>query len=259
MVNYSFTLEEIQYFVLILVRVSMFVAVAPLLGQTNVPTRIKAGFALFFTIVLYNVVPSTEIDYAGMFGYSVLVVKEGITGLLIGFAANLCNSIVLFAGHMIDTEIGLAMATEYDPSTRMTVTISGMLYNYFVLLLLLVSDLIGYLIAAFSESYTLIPIGAASFEWDNLLTALIRYMTDLMSIGFRIMLPVFAVVMVMNCILGIMAKVSPQMNMFSVGIQIKLLAGLATMFLTIFLLPYIASYINTEIKQMIVMFIKSMY
>ena len=40
-------------------------------------------------------------------------------------------------------------------------------------------------------------------------------------IGFRIFLPVFACMMIMNCILGIMAKVAPQMNMFSVGIQLK--------------------------------------
>ena len=65
--------------------------------------------------------------------------------------------------------------------------------------------------------------------------------------------------MILNCVLGIMAKVAPQMNMFSVGIQLKILAGLIVMFLTIFLLPSIANFIFREIKTMVVMVIEGMY
>ena len=84
-------------------------------------------------------------------------------------------------------------------------------------------------------------------------------MGDLFVIGFRIFLPFFACIMILNCVLGIMAKVAPQMNMFSVGIQLKILAGLIVMFLTIFLLPSIANFIFREIKTMVVMVIEGMY
>ena len=59
--------------------------------------------------------------------------KEGITGLLIGLAANVCNSIILFAGNIIDMDIGLSMATEFDPINNAQVTLTGNLYNYFIL------------------------------------------------------------------------------------------------------------------------------
>ena len=85
------------------------------------------------------------------------------------------------------------------------------------------------------------------------------YMVDLFVIAFRIFLPVFAVIMIMNCVLGIMAKVAPQMNMFSIGIQLKILVGFLVLFLMVFLFPSVAGMVFDEIKKMVVLFIEGMY
>lgn len=55
--------------------------------------------------------------------------------------------------------------------------------------------------------------------------------------------------MILNCILGIMAKVSPQMNMFAVGMQMKIMVGFVVLFLTVSLLPSVANFIFTEMKN----------
>ena len=65
--------------------------------------------------------------------------------------------------------------------------------------------------------------------------------------------------MVLNCVLGIMAKVAPQMNMFSVGMQLKVLVGFVVIFLTIFLLPDVANMILKEIKTMVKLIAEGMY
>ena len=88
---------------------------------------------------------------------------------------------------------------------------------------------------------------------------MVRFITDMLVIGFRITLPVFACCMIMNCILGIMAKVAPQMNMFSVGIQLKIFAGFAVLIVTVFLLPRAATLIGDEIKTMLRVMVKGMY
>ena len=64
MVNYVFTLENFEYFLLILVRVTCFVYVAPLLGQQGIPNQIKI------------VVDRPELTYASVVGYAVVVIKE---------------------------------------------------------------------------------------------------------------------------------------------------------------------------------------
>ena len=86
-----------------------------------------------------------------------------------------------------------------------------------------------------------------------------KYITDSFVIGFRIFLPFFAVIMILNCILGIMAKVAPQMNMFSIGMELKIITGLVVMFLTVYLLPDISNFIFNETKKMLVTFIENMY
>ncbi len=237
----------------------MFVVVAPFFNTNNTPVRIKIGFSAIVSLLLYFVLPFEDLNYETVVGYAFLVVKEAITGLILGFATNCANSIILLAGNMIDTDTGFSMAQEYDPTLRTEASITGLLYNYFIMILLVVSDMHRYIFKSFCDAYELIPIGKTIFKWDSLSLSVITYMGDIFIIAFRIVLPVFACIMILNAVLGIMVKVAPQINMFSVGAQMKILLGFAVMFLTIFLLPEIANYIFTEMKTMMVSFIKGLY
>lgn len=259
MINYAFSMFEFEYFLLILARTASFVFVAPFFGMNNVPNRIKIAFAFFFSVLIYGVtMPHSNMVYDTVLGYAVIVAREVFAGLLIGLSVNICTYIVTFAGRLIDMEIGLAMASEYDPLTSESVSISGMFYQYTVLLLLIASNLHQYLIKAYVESYSLIPVNGAIFHSDNLLAAMIKFMGDYINIGFRICLPIFCVLLITNVILGIMAKVAPQMNMFAVGMQIKLLIGLGVMFLTVGMLPYVSDFVFKEMKTMMVTFVEAM-
>lgn len=259
MFEYSFSLADVEILLLIIVRISCFVFVAPFFGTANSPARVKIGLSVFVSLLIYGLVDKTGIAYTGIFGYSIIVIREGITGLLIGLAANICNSIILFAGNIIDMDIGLAMATEFDPTNNTQVTITGNLYQYFILLLLIATDMHHVILRAAVDSFSLIPINGQKFNWDHLLASMTTYMGDMFVIAFRIILPVFACIMILNCILGIMAKVSPQMNMFSVGMQMKIMVGFMVLFITITLLPGVADFIFKEMKTMIVSFVKGMY
>ena len=242
MINYSFSIANFEYFLLILVRIASFVYIAPFFGDNAVPARVKTGLSAFVALFMYNIIERPQLSYVSAVGFAVLVVKEGITGLLIGFAANICNSIVIFAGNLIDMDIGLSMATEFNPSMNSETTVTGNFYYYVVLVLLLVSDMHTYLIRAVCDSFSVVPLGGAQFQFDNMLSTMTKYMGDMFVIGFRIFLPV-----------------APQMNMFSVGIQLKIIAGFIVLFLIVYLIPNIANFIITEIKTMVVSIIDGMY
>ncbi len=259
MIEYTFSLVDFEYMLLILVRIASFVFIAPFFGQSGVPNQAKIGISFFTSVILLGVVPRPELDYVGVIGYGVVVLKEGITGLLIGFAANICNSIVLFAGNIIDMDIGLSMATQFNSELSAQTTVTGNLYYYLVFATLIATDMHMYIFQAVCDSFYVVPINGAVFEWDSLLLSMTKYMTDLFIIGFRIFLPIFACMLIMNCILGIMAKVAPQMNMFSVGIQMKIMVGYLVLFLVIFLFPRVANMVFEEIKTMVVLFIEGMY
>lgn len=259
MIQYSFSLYELEFYLLIFVRITCFIFMAPFFGMNNTPRRVKVTLSVFVSYLVYQtMLPHEPVVYNSVLEYALIVMKEALTGLLIGLSVAICNSIVLFAGRMIDMEIGLAMASEYDPTTKENASVTGIFYEYFVMMILLVTNLHQYLIGALVETFQLIPVNGAVFHSDKLVLATVSFMSDYINIGFRICLPVFCVMMITNCILGIMAKVAPQMNMFAVGIQIKLLLGLGVMFLTVGMLPYVSDFIFTEMKTMMVSFVEAM-
>ena len=259
MIDVNFSLIDFEYILLITVRIASFVFVAPFFSQRGVPAQAKIGFSFLIAVILFGIVPPPEKVFTGVLGYGVAVLKEGITGLLIGFGAYICNSIVILAGNIIDMDIGLSMAQEYNPDMSMQITSTGNLYYYLIFALLIATGMDRYLLRVVCDSFYVVPIGGAVFEWDSLLLSMTTYMADLFVIGFRIFLPVFAVIMIMNCILGVMAKVAPQMNMFSIGIQLKILVGFLILFVMIFLYVGVADMVFDEIKKMVVLFIEGMY
>ena len=259
MFNAAFSLQTFEYFLLVLVRIAACIFAAPFFNTMGLPMRTKVGLAGCIAVMMTGILPDQDLVYTGILEYGVIVVREGITGLLIGFSASICNSIVLFAGRLADMQIGLSMAQEYNPMTQMTESITGNLYNYLLMLLFLVSNMYHYTLRAICDSYELIPINGQVFQWSYLLKGVVSYMSNLVILGFRIMLPVFACMMVLNCVLGIMAKVAPQMNMFAVGMQLKVLIGLMILFFTISLISGVADSVAREMKKLVVYMVKGMY
>ena len=253
MLNLSFPLSELEYFLLILVRIASFVLAAPFFSTRGVPNRIKVALSIFIAYIMYQFGPEHVYpQYNTFIAYCVVVLKEVAVGLLIGLSAQLCTSVVLFAGRIIDMEVGLSMASVFDPTTNEQSSISGVILQYGTMLILYTTGLHRYLLKALMETFTLIPINAIHIDTDRLLTNLIAFLSNYIIIGFRICLPVFASITLMNIVLGLLAKLAPQLNMFSVGIQLKLLAGLSVLLITMTMMPDICTFISTQMQQMIV-------
>ena len=123
---------------------------------------------------------------------------------------------------------------------------------------MVLSGLHRFVIGALISSFKLIPVSGAIFDLEKLLSSMSTFLLDYITIGFRISLPVFAALTLLNAILGVLAKVSPQLNMFAVGIQLKILAGLSILFLTVALLPKISTMVLTEMNKTVTLFIEAM-
>ena len=227
--------------------------------MNNTPAQVRIAISFFTSILLYSTLsPADAVLYDTVMEYAVIGGKEAITGLLLGFGCSICSAIVNFAGAVADMETGLSMATLMDPMTNSSISITGAYYQYVVMMVLIASGMYRYLLGALADSFVLIPVNGAVFATDSLLNAMVKFMTQYLVIGFRICLPIFCTMLLLNAILGVMAKVSPQMNMFAVGIQLKVMVGLAILFFTVVMLPDAASMIFTEMKRMTVSFVEGM-
>ena len=106
MIDYSFSVAELEYFLLVFTRITCFIYIAPFYGMTNTPNRVKIGLGFFVSVLVYSMLsPYETIAYQSVEGYAIVVLKEALTGLLIGFGANICMSITSLAGQIIDMDI----------------------------------------------------------------------------------------------------------------------------------------------------------
>lgn len=258
MLDISFSYADLEYFLLILVRISCFVYVAPFFSMSNVPHRVKIGFSIFFAYLIYQAVDHNEVIYNSLLGYALIVMKEALTGFVIGWGAQICTTVTSFAGSIADMEIGLSMVSLIDPATREQATFTGVFYQYIFTLFMIISGLYQYLLGALVDTFTLIPINGAVFRSEALVESVLMFLGDYIVIGFRIILPIFCAMIFLNCVLGVLAKVSPQLNMFAVGMQFKVLVGLGILFLSVRMLPALADNIFEQMKRMIVSFVEGM-
>ena len=249
MLDISFSYADLEYFLLVLVRISCFVYVAPFFSMSNVPRRVKIGFSLFFAYLIYHAVDHNEVVYNSLLGFAVIVMKEALTGFVIGWGAQICTTVTSFAGSIADMEIGLSMVSLIDPTTREQATFTGVLYQYMFTLFMIISGLYQYLLGALVDTFTLIPINGAVFKSEALMESVLMFLGDYIVIGFRIILPIFCAMIFLNCVLGVLAKVSP---------QLKVLVGLGILFLSMRMLPALADNVFTQMKRMIVSFVEGM-
>ena len=240
----TFTLEQFEFYLVILARISAFVYAAPFFSMSTVPQRIKIGLSAVLAYLVFTISAYQPL------GYLILVAENVIAGVVLGLFANICTFILSFAGQIMDMQIGFSMATEFDPATRNTVSLTSNIYNYAVLLIMFVSRLHYYIIEAIVDSFELIPVGGVVLNTE-IYKLMLQFVTDFCVIGFRIALPVFAALMIVNAVLAILAKVAPQMNMFVIGIQLKVLIGLVVLVVITAQLDSIADFIFDQMLDML--------
>jgi len=129
-------------------------------------------------------------------------------------------------------------------------TITANLYGNLVLLIMLITNLHHYFIRALVVSFQKIGIGEAVIN-PAAYQLMIKFIVDYFVIAFRIILPVYAALLVVNTILAILSRIAPQMNMFVIGMQIKIFVGLIVLIMIMGLVPSVADFIFNEMVTML--------
>lgn len=253
----NITIENIESYILILVRLSSFIFTAPIFGNKQIPRKIKVGFSVYISLIVYNVITVELPAYSDVISFAILVMQEAIVGLIFGFIINACIYIVNYSGRLIDMEMGLSMASMMDPSTRIQTSITGAFYTQMVTLLLLITNMHYYILRAIIDSFEFVPLGGAVFR-PGLYGIMQNFLVDFFVIGFRIVLPVFAAMLIVNVVLGVLARIAPQMNMFVVGMQLKVFAGLIILYVIVSTLPMISDFIAAEMRKYIDIIMKAL-
>ncbi len=242
---------KLEAFLTMLVRIACFVAIAPVFGHKSINGRMRVLIAACITLTVFTAMDPEMPEYYSVFGFSFILLKEAAVGLSLGFVSSLVMSIIHMAGEFIDREMGLSMAQSFDINTGVMTTITSNLYDKMIFLIILVSNLHFYILKAIVRSFELIPLGGFSMNMPFMYDQVLGFIVEFFVIGFRIAMPIFVAATILNIILGVMTKSSPQMNMFAIGIQMKVILGMLALSIMILFVPNITTYLMEKMDSML--------
>jgi len=249
--------EQIDVFMLIMVRVIGFFLFVPVISGMSIPMQVRLTLAFCFSAAIFSsglVVSATF--YNSVPGFFMLILVEFLTGVLMGYILMFIFNIMLFVGQQIDFKMGFAMMSVMDPLMQIQVPIMGNLFFIAISALLVVTGGLHWFIEAFFYSYEILPMGTANIIGNaDLAHFFITHLTLFFMIAVQIALPVVGALTLIDISLGIMVKAVPQMNVFVIGMPIKVFVGLFLMLLVMIpTLGWIYNVIfNRALESMIVL------
>jgi flagellar biosynthetic protein FliR len=218
-------------------RILALFSAAPLFNQRAAPTRLKVGLAALIAFVVVPGLPQPPVatDPAWLFFQQLAI------GLAIGLALHVMFAAFSVAGDLLGLQMGLSFASFIDPQRNQAEPIVGSFLGLLATLVFLSMNGHLILVAGIAESFRAMPVGGdtpLASDWKGL--ALLG--GTLFTLGVHMALPVLATMLILNLALGVLARVSPQLNLFAVGFPATILVGLLALALAMPLMgPFLES------------------
>lgn len=215
-----------EVFILVFVRMSGLFLMSPIFGRQNIPAYLKIGFSLMLSYMVYSsMFLNVQIEILSFYAFGILAFKEILIGFVVGFITTLIFASVWTAGQFIDTQIGFGMVNVLDPQNRMQVPLMGNFKNILALLVFFVINGHHTLIKLIFYSYNIIPLGEGMISQETSLMVA-RVFTNSFVLAIKIAIPIVAIAFLSEMAFGILVRTVPQMNIFIIGIPLKIFVGL---------------------------------
>ncbi len=234
---FDVSFASFQYFFLVFLRVFGFVSSAPLLGDSQVPYRVRILFAFLFAFALFKSLPVPNLPYKTPQGIAFLAICEFIFGLGLGFFAKMVFAGIQLAGQIAGYQMGLAIANLFDPVTASRQSVVSSLLFWLCMMVFFIMRLHYWLLGAFVDGFKSFPLAIQFAPTGNVVFGINAVFSSLFVIAAKISAPIIATLLFVIISLGIVTRLIPQMNIFIVGLPLQILIGT---FILIMILPLLA-------------------
>ena len=214
------------------VRMLALFGTLPVLSMRNVPARLRVALALFITLCAQPSLPEIPVVALDSALALMLLLQQVLIGISLGFAARIVFTAVEFAGELAGLQMGMNFAMFFDPMTGGEATAVSRFFGVTVGWLFIVIN--GHLlfIAALIRSFQTFPVSAEPFGFLRATQPQV-WGAEIFVLGLWIALPLLAMLLFVNLMLGVISRVAQQMNIFAIGFPITLGAGLVGVLLTL--------------------------
>jgi flagellar biosynthetic protein FliR len=217
-----FSMDKFQAFLICLARVGSLIAVMPVFSGGQVPVRIRVGLAVMLAILVFPVVEATIPAIAfDPFVLALLMAREALVGLMLAFVAQFIFSAVILGGTVVSYKMGFAAANIFDPQTQKQISVVPQFQNVVAILIFLSLDMHHLFLRAIVESFELLTPGTADVSGDAI-TYIIDLSVTIFVLGVKLSAPVLAILILSSLVLGVMARVFPQLNVFFLSFPLNI-------------------------------------
>jgi flagellar biosynthetic protein FliR len=243
----AISLVQTQLFFLAVTRILAIIIHVPVLGGRSIPNPVKVGLGVLLAIVLLPWQPlpgqPVALDAPGMpvLVYVASIARELIIGTLAGFAAVLTFGVLQITGTMIGLSSGFGAGQFLNPALEDTGAPVDQFYTMMAILFFLVTNAHHGFLLGLQQTFQVLPIngpplgdlaviGAVPGAVDG--TSLVNFerlvsmSARLITAGVHMALPVVGTLLLTDITLGLLSRIAPQIQVFFLGLPIKIILGL---------------------------------
>jgi len=248
----TISVAQAQLFFLAFTRVMAIIIHVPVLGGQNIPNqvRIGLGFVLAMVLIPWQSLPPEAASF-GLISYGVSIGKEIIIGTLIGFAADLAFGAIQMAGSAMGLGSGFESSRIFNPALGEAGSAFDQIFVMTAAMVFLLIDGHHFVLIAIQRTFEIIPLNG-SLPFNGLETIVVATSTFIAA-GIHLALPVMTALVLADLALGLLARVAPQVQVYFLGLPVKVMVSLLALSMTFAVVfPYLSSLFQTMTENMLV-------
>jgi flagellar biosynthetic protein FliR len=232
----TFTLDQwygwIDTFLWPFARLLALIGVAPLFGESAAPATVKIGLAAVLAVAIAPSLPALPTVAPGSLAGLWILAQQIFIGISVGFCMRVCFAAVQTAGDFVGLQMGLSLATIFDPTTQANTEVLARLFNILAMLVFLSVNGHLLMLGMLVKTFTILPIGTPTLNPDGWMMVA-ELGSKVFSAGLLLALPLIAALLIIHLAMGMLNRAAPQLSVFAVGFPITLLTGVVLLAVTL--------------------------
>ncbi len=224
------TTAAIAAFGLYLMRTGALLMSAPIFSTGSTFSGYRIALAFSLAILMYSATGAPlPVEVTPMLFFA-MALREVAIGLAMAFVLSMMQLVARMAGDLIGHEMGLAMANQTDPVTGIQTPLVSRIYEVVFILGFLAINGHHVLLRALGDSFGRAPVGEIVVQ-DDMIELVESFFVRALEAGITFGAPVMVIMLLLSVLIGVLARVVPQINVLEMSFTLRVALAMVAMFL----------------------------
>ncbi|MBJ7471513.1 MAG: flagellar biosynthetic protein FliR [Solirubrobacteraceae bacterium] len=237
--------ENILVFVMVLARIAPLFILAPVFSSRQIPSQVKIVIAVALAIGLTPAADPGKAIEGGTYDLMAMIAVEFLVGFALAFALVAVTAALEVAGTILDFVVGFSFGAQIDPISGNQNSVLARMYGLLGVIIFLTIGGDEWVIRGIARTYELVPIGEVP-DTNLLVGGAVETFGSIFASALQIAAPVLLALVLADVGFGLVSRVVPQLNVFAVGLPIKVIVGMLLIGVS---LPLVGTWVQSELEQ----------